>query len=349
MRSTLIPAYNPSNVAPLSIGNIQKKLVNAQQELSSGRLNDVGYALAERLGADLDVRAKLSLIETVDNTNKITLTRVDQTQNALTAISDDVQKLFEISVASASGQASADVALTSAREGFKSVISTLNTSSHGMFVFGGINTSDAPLEDYYSTPAPASKAALDAAFLAEFGFAQNDPAVQTITPAAMESFIDNAFSDLFDLPAWKASWSSASDASMTSRISLSQTVQTSVTANEDAVRKATMAFAMASDLGLDMVNGATFKKIMSKVSNLSGQATGSLNELRGRVGATQEHVAKAQERLTVQKGVMQKLIIKNEGADATEAAMKVNLLSNQLETAYTLIGQMQNLMLSRYI
>ena len=110
-----------------------------------------------------------------------------------------------------------------------------------------------------------------------------------------------------------------------------------------------MAFAMASDLGLDMVNGATFKKIMSKVSNLSGQATGSLNELRGRVGATQEHVAKAQERLTVQKGVMQKLIIKNEGVDATEAAMKVNLLSNQLETAYTLIGQMQNLMLSRYI
>lgn len=312
-------------------------------------MNDVGYVLAERLGADLDVRAKLSLIETVDSTNKITLTRVDQTQNALAVISEDVQKLFDVSVASASGQASAEVALTSAREGFKSVISALNTSSHGMFVFGGINTSQTPLEDYYSTPAPASKAALDAAFLAEFGFAQSDPAVQTITPAAMENFIDNAFSDLFDLPAWKMNWSSASDASLTTRTSLTQTIETSVTANEDAIRKVTMAFAMASDLGLEMVNGATFKKIMSRVSGLAGQAIGDLSDLRGSVGATQEHIAKAQERLTVQKGVMQKLIIENESVDATEAAMKVNLLSNQLETAYTLIGRMQNLMLSRYV
>ena len=63
------------------------------------------------------------------------------------------------------------------------------------------------------------KAALDAAFLAEFGFTQDDPAVAGIDPAQMQTFLDGAYADLFlDNAQWEGSWSDASSRNVRSRI-----------------------------------------------------------------------------------------------------------------------------------
>jgi flagellar hook-associated protein 3 FlgL len=76
-------------------------------------------------------------------------------------------------------------------------------------------------------------------------------AAVNITPAAMNNFLDNAFATEFDDPAWGTNWSSASDQVMRSRISTTQTVDSSASANDKAFRKLAMAYTMLSGLDLE--------------------------------------------------------------------------------------------------
>ncbi len=349
MRSTLTPIYVPSNVAPLSIGKIQNNLVKAQTELSSGRWDDVGYQLGETTGMVLDARARLMMAETIKKTNVVVKTRIDFTQNSLATITKDAQSLLNLAVAARGNQIPANVVIPSAHEGFKSFITNINADVNGVSVFAGINSDDAPLDNYFDNPPPASKQSVDAAFLAEFGFTQSDPAVANITQAQMENFLDNAFADLFTQTEWKNNWSSASDQILTGRISFSETIRTSVSANRSAIRKLAMAFTMVSDLGLENQNKAVFATVMDKAASVAGDAIGELSALRGEIGVVEERIKSADERLDAQKTMFQKLIQDHENVDANEAATRVNLLSTQLEMAYTLTGRLQRLSLAKYL
>ena len=129
----------------------------------------------------------------------------------------------------------------------QSLLATLNVTMDGQYLFGGINTGVAPMQDYAA--GSPSKTAIDAAFLATFGFAQNSPLASGITAADMQTFLDTTLQAEFADPAWGANWSTATDQVMRSRISTTQTIDTSVSANEPAFRKLAMAYTMLSDLG----------------------------------------------------------------------------------------------------
>ena len=101
--------------------------------------------------------------------------------------------------------------------------------------------------DGFAAGSPA-KAAFDAAFLAHFGFSQNDPAAANITTAQMDTFITNAVEPQFLGAGWQANWSNATDQTIVSRIALNETTETSVSANNDGMRKLAMAAATISDL-----------------------------------------------------------------------------------------------------
>ena len=66
----------------------------------------------------------------------------------------------------------------------------LNTTFGDEYIFGGINTSQAPLTNYFAQPTAGNRQAVINAFQAEFGFAPDDPAVASIIPSQMQSFID---------------------------------------------------------------------------------------------------------------------------------------------------------------
>ncbi len=348
MRSTLVPFHVASNNTLLSIGKIQKNLNEAQVELSSGRWQDVGYKLAENTGLVLDYRAQLSLSETIKSSNAVVKIRAEFTQEALSVISNEAQNFLATTIASRSNQLSAEVTLSSISESYKSVLGALNTSVNGVSIFSGINVEQPPFENYFETPPPASKQAVDAAFFAEFGFAQSSPAVSTISVAAMESFIDNAFSNLFDSPDWETNWSKASSNNLATRIGFNETMSTSVNANTSAMRKLTMAYTMASDLGTTEQNGAVFQMVMDKSAQMISDTIDELNQVRATVGVIEERVKLAEERLDVQSNIFQKLIGNYEGVDATEVAVRINSLSTQLETAYVLTGKINQLSLLKY-
>ncbi len=157
----------------------------------------------------------------------------------------------------------------------KSLISGLNTNVDGDYLFAGTNTSVAPITDYYSAGS-ANQPAVNTAFSSSFGFSQTSSSVANITASQMQSFLDNNFAPLFQGSNWTSDWSSASDTTTTSEISPSQTVNTSVSANQSAFQDLAQAYTMVADLGTqNLSTRMLFKPLSPMPKSLLNAGIGS--------------------------------------------------------------------------
>jgi flagellar hook-associated protein 3 FlgL len=252
-------------------------------------------------------------------------------------------------LASRDAEGGATVAQGAAESGLKGLISGLNNTVGGEFLFAGINTGVKPVTDYYATPPGPNQTAVAAAFTAAFGTTQSDPANAGITGAAMQNFLDTTFSALFDDPAWSSDWSSASSQNMNSRISPSEVVQTSANASEQAFRKLAKAYTMVSDLGVQNLNREAFSVVADQASRLAGEAIQDLVGIQSRLGTAAAHVDTANQRMSAQTNILNNQIDNLEKVDPFEASTRVTNLLTQLETSYSLTARVQRLTILNYL
>ena len=165
-----------------------------------------------------------------------------------------------------------------------------NTTFNGVALFAGINTDVKPITDYASSPPAANALAVANAFTTAFGVPQSNAAVANITPAAMQTFLDGAFANLFDPTAWSSTWSAAADQNTKSRISTSELVETSVNANDEAFRKLASAYTMLADLGTANLSQTTYQAVVDKATLVLGDALQGITALQAKVGTVQERV-----------------------------------------------------------
>ena len=231
-----------------------------------------------------------------------------------------------------------------ARSALASFTQAVNTSDGRNYLFGGINSSAAPLADYDNGPG----AAVTAAFTAKFGFPPDDPAAANITGSEMNDFLNNEFDSLFADPAWGATWSSASDKTISTRIDTATTVSTSVSANEPAMRKLAEAYTLVGYLGFDGLGADAQKAILDKANNLTGSGNDGLVEIQGSLGGVQNQVTEASDRLKTQQTILATHINTLEGVDASEAKVKIDTLTTQIEMSYSLTAKLLQISLLNY-
>src|SRR4029079_6568029 len=157
---------------------------------------------------------------------------------------------------------------------------------------------------------------------ANFGFAQDDPAVATITPAAMSAFLSGPFAALFDDPAWGQNWSSASSDNMLTRIAPFETVETSASANHDSLRKLTASMVMIADLGLDGMGDETRRVVTGRAADASSSSLAGVARLQGEIGVRQERISTAMERLDKQVDFTRTELGNMESIDPAEASVR---------------------------
>jgi flagellar hook-associated protein 3 FlgL len=216
----------------------------------------------------------------------------------------------------------------------------------GQYLFGGINTGVAPMQDYAA--GSPSKTAIDAAFFATFGFAQNSPLASGISAANMQTFLDTTLQTEFDDPAWGANWSTADNQVMRSRISTTQTIDTSATANDPAFRKLAKAYTMLSDLGTNF-NQAAFQALIDTALVGIGDAINDLAEVGARLGTAQQQTANASSRLMVQADLITQQVTAMETIDPEEASVRVTNLETQLDMSLALTVRIQRLSILNYL
>jgi len=329
---------------------MQRQLVVAQKEVSSGRYADMGVALGTRTTRSVSMRRDINYMNLIIDTNSTAVARLDSTQGTLTSLTEMAQSFIGTLITARATDTGRGNALNEAKANLAMLADVLNSAVGGESLFAGIKTDTLPLANYFASPTSAAKTAVDAAFLSEFGTTQSDPANETgISGTDMQTFLDTTFDTLFNDANWAANWSTASDENVVSRISIYEEVETSSNANYLGYRKLAEAFTMVADLGVDNLNDLAFQAIVDTAIDMVGEATQYLAVEQGRLGTSQERIGLANERLASQISIITDQVNGMEVVDPYDAATRVTTLLTQLETSYALTARIQKLTILNYI
>lgn len=349
MKTTFISSAAITNSARTSLLQMQADVSRLNVELTSGRHADVGLALGHKAGRTVSLRSQFDTMSQLLDTNALVMGRLETTQVVLGAATERAQSFMEIAIAARDGWAGRHVVVEEARDALTFLVSQLNTSMNGEFVFGGINNDTRPVADYFASPASGAKTSLDASFFAAFGMTQDDPNVASITAADMQTFLDGAFAGLFDPAGWSADWSVASDQNLASRISPDSLVEGGTNANIEPFRHLAMAFTMIADLGVDNLNENALRVVIDQAVELTSRSISQLALEQGDIGTVQQRVDRSDRLMSLQLDILNKDIAAFETVDPYETSTRINQMISQIEVSYAVTGRLQQLSLVRYL
>lgn len=347
MKASFVSSAAISQAMRYSLMRMQSELVTGQKESVTWRVADPGLALGTRTGQSISLARDLERLNGIVDSNGLVQARLSSTQDALGQIATAAQTFFGTLTASASGDASNAVTLTDAKGTLTAITSILNSSLNGEHLFAGINTDVKPINSFDAAGSP-NKAAFDAAFLAHFTFAPGAPQAATITGAQMDNFLTTVVEPQFLGTGW-SNWSNATDQKIVSRIALNETAETSVSANNDGVRKLAMAAASISAMFTDNMSDDAKTAIVSRSIGLVTEAIADIGQERAQVGIAENRVKNASERMEMQADLFENNILDMEGVDPAEASTKVAALISQIETALALSARIQQMSILRFL
>jgi flagellar hook-associated protein 3 FlgL len=348
MKATAVSSAAISNAMRYQQMRMQADLVNATKESSTGKVADVGLALGGRTTQAVTFQRDLDRLNGIIDSNALVAARLTSTQDSLGQLSDVAQSFLSALTSAVSGDSSTTITQTAGASALQQMTGILNTSVNGEYLFAGTNTDVKPIEDFTAAGSPA-KAAFDAAFTSYFGFPQSDPAAANITAAQMDDFITTKVEPQFLGSGWQTNWSNATDDQITSRISLNETTQTSVSANEQGIRKLAMAAAMVSSLFTGNISQAGQNVIVSRAQKLVGESIGGIVQVQSQAGLAQKRLSDASDRMKTQVDLFEKHILDLEGVDPAQAATRVADLTQHIETSFALTARLQQLSLLNYL
>ena len=348
MKVSSVSTSAVSNALRYSLLRAQSDLVSAQKESQTGTVADTGLALGTRTSVAVSFKRDMERLNGIVDSNSLVSARLKAAQNSMSQISSAAQTFLSALTTTSSGSALSSVTLDSSKTMLDQLTAILNTSFNGEQLFAGVNTDVKPINDFNAPGSPA-KAAFDTAFQTFFGFAQSDPAAASISSADMSTFLTTEVEPQFLGAGWQANWSNATDQTIVSRITLTETTSTSVSANNDALRKLAMTSATIRDLFDSNVGAGGRQAMIYWAITAVGGATGELGTLQATTGIAEKRVTDASDRLKVQSDLFEKQIGNLINVDPYEAATRVNDLLSHIETSYALTARIQQLSILNYI
>ncbi len=325
MTTSYISSLSLWNAPRTAIGRLQSDIADATKEIGTLRYADVGLALGGQVSRSLSLRQSAAEIAALKDGNGVTALRLGATQNILQQLQKSADTQFAALTGLTSDKRVAAMA-ASAGDTLASLTSLLNSSASGQTLFSGINTGVNPIKDGAVANA---QAAANAAFQSNFGFPPSDPRASTLTAAQVKTFLEGTIAAQFADPNWGNTWSQASDTAVTSRISLSETVTTSVSANGTAFRQLAQA-AIVSGMGLTGLSADAQAVVADRTMGLLSQASAGLVSLQADLGRSQSRITDANSRLDAQGTLFQKEISRLEAVDPVEAKARLDAAQTQL-------------------
>ena len=332
-----------------SAAGLQSELSQRQVELSSGKKFDPGLelgALSEHL---VQIKRQIQTIEQTQSVNGLLKSRLEVMQDAMGGMVGTAQQFVNQVMAESSAQLDFGLLRTIADTALNDFTGYTNTNYRGEYVFSGINTDIPALTNYDADPASAARTAVQAAFQTEFGFAVGDPQAADISADDIRSFLDGAFSDLFDDANWQALWSGSSSRGMRVKYSVSQVTELGVNAHDGAFRETVAAMVAVLEFSDTALNANAMQEVSSYAYGKASLAISQMANLQGEVGVIEERVTDASERMQFQQNVLRNGAAAMEEADSTETATRINELLVRLEASYLVASRLQSLSIMQYI
>ncbi|MGD1015727.1 MAG: flagellar hook-associated family protein [Roseiarcus sp.] len=342
--SSISSSFLTTSLLP-SIAQAQSQLSSLEVESTTGEYADIGLQLGDQSGYELSLKNQTDLLQTLTTSNALVKTNLTTTQDALNSILTDAQSAASSLTTWTSGSADAGSTLqTLGVNALQSLIATTNTTSNGQYVFGGVNSSVAPMTDYST-----AQNTITTAFENYFGFAPTDAAAASVTGAQMQTFLSSTFASQFSGSGWTTNWSSASSVNQTAQIAPGETIDASSNANQAGFQQLTEAYAMLAGFGGTELSSAAQQEVATTATSLVTQGVSSITGTEAGVGALLQRVTDADNSMSSQTTILQTQIGDLDDVDTTTAATKLDALTTQLQTAYELTADIQKLSLAQYL
>ena len=342
MRTTFRATRSMNEFTRLSLLKSQVKLSQANTELLSGRHADVGTAIGYKTGQAVGFRQDFERIEAIFKSNESVATRLKVTQAAVLGLKESSDKFLQTAIVAVSSPTATLSATTEARAQLNAMFDKLNTSYEAGFVFGGLNSDVKPMQGYFGQ---AAQTAVQTAFSA-----LGPPA--NITPAAMQTFLDTTFANLFSGGVgggWDTYWTDASSTNIKSRISTTEMIDASTNATEEPFRNMAMALTMMGDLANEQLDTDTQKVIASAAVGLITAAGTGLSNMQATLAIPEQRIADSNDRIEIQKDVLTRRIFQLEGVDESDATLRITELEKEINISYAITGKLKDLSILNYL
>ena len=360
MTNFLVSNYSLMSAPRNAVSKIQQELTIMQKQATTGRLADVGLSLGLRTNQSISLRSETESVARQLDTNAIISQRYSIMQNSMDSLAATGDSLLSSLIANGTGDPGTHANIDQAKASLQQLVGSLNSSSGSRFLFSGaatdqksigFTTAGGDTADTYFDGSTAQDATATA-FTAAFGFSQDSASVADLTESDLEAFLDGTFEDLFATGAgggWTQNWSSADDSTILNRISDSESIKTSYSANEEAFRNIAKAYVMLSDLGAANMNDGARQLLTSRAIETLSKGLNQLTQLQAEIGGNQARLELADQTLDARKNVLTISISDLEEVDQYEASTRVTGLQTLLETSYTLTARISRLSLLNYL
>ncbi|WP_158816248.1 flagellar hook-associated family protein [Methylocapsa sp. S129] len=336
-----------SSSLQLSILKLQTQLATAQNESTTGQYADLGLQLGSQAGQEISLQNENGMLQTYTNTNAAVATSLSTTSTALDTLRTNAQNTIN-SLTEWSGETDSGSQLqTLGSSGLQSLIATANTSVSGQYVFGGINSSVAPMTTYTGT---ATQTAVQNAFSTYLAGLSPPATAATVTATQMQTFLASpSLTNLFQGAGWSANWSSASSTNISSNISPTETIESTTNANQPGFQQLAQGYALLSEFTGTTINSAALQVVANQASSLINQGLTSLTTTEATIGSAQQSVTDANNNMSAQMTILQTQIGNLDNVNAYQTATEVSSLTTQIQTAYSLTAALQKLSLVDYL
>ncbi|GAB6842477.1 flagellar hook-associated protein 3 FlgL [Methylorubrum rhodinum] len=342
MTTGFISSLNLWNAPRTGASRLQTELADATREIATGRHADVGATLGGGVAQSFGLRRQSAVLAALTQSNAAASLRLDASQSALTAIQADADAMLKELTGLPADQRAAAIAASAATR-LSALTASLNTGIGGQAVFGGTDTGAAPLTAYEGSPASAARTAVQTALAAAF-----PGGTANATAGQMTAFLDGLHASLFSETGW-SQWSGASNRTITSQISLTETATTSASANAAPLRDLAMAYVIGSGIGLSGFPADAQAVATARMSDLLGSASRGLVTMQADLGRAQSRITDANARMQKQTALLSARINALESVDPAEAKSRVDALTTQIQMSYGLTAQLRSLSLINFV
>jgi len=325
----------------------QAQLTTLEEEASTGQYADLGLQLGDQSGYELSLRNQDDLLSTLTAANALASGSLSTASTAIDTLRSTAQTTLQSLVQWSAGS-TADFSLANTGDdALQSFAASLNVTSGDQYVFGGINSSQAPIGDV-SSSSPAQTAIVQA-FQTQFGFSPTSAAASGVTASQMQSFLNGPFAQEFTGANWSANWSSASSTNTSQEVAPGLTIDTSTNANQPGFQEMAQAYAMLAVFGGSQLGSSAVGAVVTAAQSLLSQGITDTTTTEGQVGAAQAQITQANADMSTQMSLLKNQIGSLDNVNASQVATQLSSLTTQIETAYQMTAQLQKLSLAQYL
>jgi flagellar hook-associated protein 3 FlgL len=302
-------------------------------EMTTGIVVDVGRHVGGDFAPLAGIDSALARLQGYARTTSEAGLFTGAMQTALATVEDVATTLAPVlfSAATSANAGSVSAAARAARQGFDTLVSTLNTRLGDRALFAGDQTAQSPLVD-----ADQLLSQMETAIAGAVSMGNVEAALDTwfANPAGFMAQAYQGGAALADLP-----------------IGPGQSAKIDVTAADPAIRETLKGFAMAAllDRGLFAGQSQTRVQVMRRAGEVLAEGASSRAHMAGRLGTIEGQIAAAATRNAAEVSALD--IARNGliSVDPYEAATKLEAAQSQLEALYTVTARLSRLSLVDFL